>query len=412
MSAHAGSREALVRFPVAGDPELGLAGVRVIDWGQPALGARMTRAGPGANALGKDEEIEAAIRTERLYGGCRSAAPDGQLMVELLLADGQQISGRSYTLALVLAAQLARGCLPLLAGRCVIASGRVERDGAISPVGQMAEKLAAVGRALAEGAIAAPVLILARANLERLTSDEQGALRALTAGGLRYLSLTSLAELGPVWPPELLPVARPPPSPGRRSWGRPPVLPVAVAGAVALTLGLASVAVYLVQRTPATCAGLSSDPAVIARCWEPLPLTLQAACRVERQGGYRPWRPCPSGTCLAVADQFRLELTPGARGWLYVFHLDAVDQVLEDLGPGAAQQPVRPGEPLVLPSAGKTYHVDGRAAQEHFYALLTMRPINGLHVPGDAPRAALREFLDTVAERFMVCRDPLPPGPH
>ena len=185
VSTAADVRQASVQFPLAGDLDAGLGNVRVIDWNRPGLSARMTQTGPIAHQLGLDEEIETTIRTERMCGGCPASATDGQLMVEVMLGKRQSISGSSYTLALALADKIARGSLPLLADRTIVASGHVQRNGQVAPVGRLAEKLEVIARALARATISAPLLILPQANLAALTDAEQRLLDAVIAAGAR-----------------------------------------------------------------------------------------------------------------------------------------------------------------------------------------------------------------------------------
>ena len=419
MTRERGPRHALVHFPLAGDREHGLAAVRVIDWGQPGYYTRMTLAGPTAHELRKDEEIEAAIRTERLCGGCRSAVPDGQLMVELVVADGAQVYGASYTLALVLADKLARGCLPRLAGRTVIASGQVKRDGAVVAVGRMAEKLAALAHALAQRPQAAALLVLARANLEALTSEEQRLLQGLIASGLQCVGVAALAEMGSDWPPE----ARCEPGPvpfgspwrgwlgsrrraivGALNWRKPVLRPgwrkpwLAAALVTLLSGGL--MILYAMLSGP--CSRLSADPAVIERCWGSLPVTFRADCSVAHRNGDRSPRHCPSGTCLAAADAFSLEVRPAAAGWLYVYYFDAPGQVFEDLRSDPRPWLVQKDQRLPLTLPARINPPAGRPAQGRFFAVLTRAP---LPAPDGAAQPILREFLDVAAEEFVVCGD-------
>jgi len=226
----------------------------------------MTLAGPCAHELRKDDEIEDTIRTERLCGGCRSAVADGQLMVELVVADGAQICGASYTLALALADKLARGCLPRLADRTLIASGQVRHDGTITVVGRLAEKLDALERALTQRPIAAPPLVLPRGNPDALTTDEQ-LLQGLIAAGVRCEGVAALADMGSGWPPEPSAASRrDPPPPGWRvrrrtldrtgAVGRPTTPPVLTATNVSGWLS-----VYyddVVRRPPVTFPGLGT----------------------------------------------------------------------------------------------------------------------------------------------------------
>lgn len=169
---------------------------------------------------------------------------------------------------------------------------------------------------------------------------------------------------------------------------------------------LGGAVLYRMQATPSHCGELSADRDLVARCWRPLPLALGAECRVAHQGGYRPWRPCETGTCLAGSDQFRLVLEPVADGWLYAFHLDATDQVLEDLWSEQAPRRVRSGETIRLPAAGRSYHIDGRSAEERFFGLLTRRPLPE-PAASEAGGAMLTELVGRWAERFAICRDPV-----
>lgn len=397
-------RQAAVHFPLAGDRDNGLGTVRVIDWGRGGLTARMTLAGPVAHTMGADQEIEATIRTVRLCGDCHQSTADGPLMVELVLNELHQISGASYTLALAIADKMAHGCLPRLEGRSVVATGQVLNDGGIDSVGRIAEKLEVVKQALARASLATPLLVLPRANLDRLTETEQHLLGDLIAAGTRCEGVAALADMDAAWPPELRAepqraVAAPPSL--RRPWLALPVIAVLVV--------LSGATLHWMQEGSSHCGQLSADSDLVARCWGPLPLTLGAECRVEHLGGYRPWRPCESGTCLAGMDQFRLVLQSAADGWLYAFHLDATDQVLEDLWSAQAPRRVRSGETIRLPAAGRTYRIDGRSPNEHFFALLTRRPLPESTASG-ADSAVLAEVVDHWAERFTICREPVALG--
>ena len=420
MTREPGPRHALVHFPLAGDREHGLAAVRVIDWGQPGYYTRMTLAGPTAHELRKDEEIEATIRTERLCGGCRPAVPDGQLMVELVAADGAQVCGASYTLALVLADKLARGCLPRLAGRSLIASGQVKRDGAVVPVGRMAEKLAALARALEQRPIAAPLLVLARENLAALTTEEQSVLRGLIASGVQCVGVAALVDMGSDWPPE--PRSEPGPDPfaspwrgwfrkrrgaivGALDWRKPVPRPgwrkprLAAALVTLLIGGL----LILYSMLSGPCSSLSSDPAIIERCWGSLPVTFSGDCSVEHQNGDRPPRHCPSGTCLAADDTFSLEVRPAAAGWLYVYYADAQSPVFADLRPDPRPWLVHKDQRLPLTLPARINPPVGRPAQGRFFAVLTRAP---LPAADGAAQPVLNEFLDVAAEEFVLCGDP------
>jgi hypothetical protein len=419
-----GPRHALVHFPLAGAGKHDLAAVRVIDWGQPGSYTRMTLAGPCAHELRKDDEIEGTIRTERLCGGCRSAVADGQLMVELVVADGAQICGASYTLALALADKLARGCLPRLADRTLIASGQVRHDGTIAVVGRLAEKLDALERALTQRPIAAPLLVLPRGNLDALTTDEQQLLQGLIAAGVRCEGVAALADMGSDWPPEP-PAAsrRDPPPPGWRvrrrtldrtgAVGRPTTPPVLTAtnvsgwpkpwpAAAVVTALIGSVlALYYLLAGP--CASPSVDPAIIARCWGPLPVALLAKCRLEHGNGDRPARRCPSGTCLAADDEFSLEAKPTASGWLSVYYDDGAAEGLQDLRPQRRPWPVLGGQrlPLTLPERVNPPAV--RPLEGRFVAVLTRAPLPSAN---GTTQLLLRELLSAVGEEFVLCGDP------
>jgi hypothetical protein len=246
-------------------------------------------------------------------------------MVELVVAEGAQVCGASYTLALVLADKLARGCLPRLAGRNLIASGQVKRDGAVVPVGRMAEKLAALAHALAQRPQAAALLVLAREHLAALTSEEQRLLQGLIASGLQCVGVATLAEMGSGWPPEAHSEPGPNlfPSPwrgwlrkrrgavtGALDWSKPVLRPgwrKPRLAAALMTLLLGGLLI-LYSMLSGPCSRLSADPAVIERCWGSLPVTFGADCGVAHRNGDRSPRHCPSGTCLAAADAFSLEV--------------------------------------------------------------------------------------------------------
>ena len=388
------ARQGKVLFPLVGDRERGLGGVRVIDWGQSGLGSRMTQTGPTAHRLGKADEIEATIRSARLCSSCRSAAPDSVLMVELVLEAGQQITGTSYTLALALADLLARDCLPRLAGRTLVASGHVRADGAIAAVGRLAEKLEAIEQALQREQIPAPLLVLPQANLEQLGDTEQRLLDALTAVGTQVRGIAGLAALGPEWPAL---GSRRRPS-GRAAGARRTWLAAAAALAAIAVLG----GVALGRWTDHGCAAAASDPRTLERCTTPLPLELAAECRFAQRGGYRPWRGCADHSCLAERDQFRLLLRPGADGWLHVFHLERSDRTLEVLWPDRTPRRVRSGETIRLPETGRAYQLDGRADQEAFFALLLRDPLPDAF-SGEAD-AQLMQLLDARAVGLRICR--------
>ncbi|WP_295451389.1 hypothetical protein [uncultured Thiodictyon sp.] len=401
---------ALIYFPLAGDLEQGLAAVRVIDWGQLGSYTRLTQAGPRAHELHKDDEIEGTIRSERLCGGCRSGGATGQLMVELVVADGAQICGASYTLALALADRIARGCLPRLAGRMVIASGVVKRDGAIAAVGRMDEKLAALACELTRRPLAAPLLVLAQDTLDALTTDERQRLQGLIAAGVQCEGVAALAHMGSDWPPETAPG---PDSWWRRlltSWrrlARQPVPAVTTARGRSWRVRAAVLVIALIGgllvRPPIGCDRLSTDPATIERCWAPRPVILRADCAVQHQSGERTPRHCPSGTFLSAEDGFSLEVRPAAAGWLYVYYLDEAGGVLEDLRPNRKPWPVLAGQtlPLILP--GRISSSAGRPANGRFFAVLTREPLPALE---GAPAADLKQFLDAVADEFVLCGDP------
>lgn len=398
-------RQASVLFPLAGNRDRGLGTVRVIDWGRAGLSTRMTLAGPIAHKMGLDEEIEATIRAERLYGGCPPGTTEGPLMVELVLNELHQVSGASYTLALAIADKLTRGCLPRFTDRSIVVTGHVRSDGGIDAVGRIAEKLEIVKQALERGSIVAPMLVLPRANLDLLTAGEQQRLSDLIAAGTRCEWVAALEDMDAAWPAELpsvsdqavvVPVLSRMVS-SRMGW----VIAWLVIGVLVV---LSSVMVYQRQQAASLCDQLSTNRDVVARCWQPLPLILGAECRFEHQGGYRPWRLCESGTCLTGSDQFRLVARPAADGWLYAFHLDATDRLLEDLWPRQAPQWVRSGETIRLPLAGRTYHIDGRSAEERFFGLLTRRQLPD-STSSKASSTMLAEFMDHWAERFVMCRD-------
>lgn len=397
-------RQASVLFPLAGSRDQGLGAVRVIDWGRAGLSTRMTLSGPVAHKMGVDEEIEATIRAERLYGGCYPGTTEGPLMVELVLNELHHVSGASYTLALAIADKLTRGCLPRLTGRLVVATGHVRSDGRVDAVGRIAEKLEVVKHALERASIAAPTLVLPQANLDLLTAGEQRLLSDLIAAGARCEWVAALEDMDAAWPAEPQSVSDQAVAPessrmvsSRMGW-------VIVWLAIGVLVVLISVMVYQRHQAASLCGQLSTEREVVARCWQPLPLILAAECRFEHQGGYRPWRLCESGTCLTGADQFRLVARPAAEGWLYVFHLDATDRLLEDLWPQQTPQWVRSGETIRLPLAGRTYHIDGRSAEERFFGLLTRRQLPESTF-SEASSTMLAEFMDRWAERFVMCRD-------
>lgn len=401
VTKHNRVRKASVHFPLAGNCDQGLGSVRVIDWGRAGLNARMTLTGPKAHKMGADEEIEATIRTERLYGGCHPSTTDGPLMVELLLNELQQVSGASYTLALAIADKIARGCLPRLNGCSVVATGHVRSNGRIDSVGRIAEKLEVVKQTLARESFVTPLLVLPRANLDALTEEEQRLLNDLIAAGTRCEGVAALDDMNAAWPPE--PISGPDQAVVMSlslGWRRILLL------ALSVLVVLSGTALYQMHQALRPCGQLSVDSVLVARCWGPLPLTLSAECRIEHQGGYRPWRPCESGTCLAGSDQFRLVLQPAADGWLYAFHLDATDLVLEDLWSEQVPRRVRSGETIRLPSAGRTYRIDGRSAEERFFGLLTRRPLPE-STSSEVNSTILAELMAHWAERFATCRDPV-----
>lgn len=396
-----GVRKAAVHFPLAGNGGEDLGTVRVIDWGREGPSNRMTLTGPVAHKIGVDDAIEATVRTERLCGGGQPGPMRGPLMVELAPDSLNQISGASYTLALAIADKIARGCLPRLDDCTVIASGKVRSDGKIDAVGRIKEKLHVIKQALEAGALVTPILVLPRANLEALALEEQQLLNELVAAGVRCEGVAALEEMNAAWPSQQ--------SSGREQMAH--VLPTFRKGwiillVIASVLGLSvSLLFYQMNRVTDACRQLSSHPEIVARCWEVLPLQLDAEYRVEYQGGYRPWRAGESGTCLTVSDQFRLVLQPAADGWLYVFHLDTTDWVLDHLWPERAPRRVRSGETIRLPSTGRSYHIDGRAKSENFFALLTRQPLPAGTVKG-SPSTELAEFLERWAERFVLCHAP------
>ncbi|WP_295389546.1 hypothetical protein [uncultured Thiodictyon sp.] len=398
MTRQPGPRHALVYFPLAGDLDHGLAAVRVIDWDQPGSYTRMTQAGPCAHELRKDDEIEGIIRTERLCGGCRSAATTGQLMVELVVADGAQVCGASYTLALALADKLARGCLPRLAGWTVIASGVVKRDGSIGAVGRIDEKLAALEYALTRQPLAKPLLVLARDNLDALTTDERQRLRGLIAAGVQCVGVAALADMRPDWPRGRIP---PPPWWRRLLNGRRRAMAAVLGWRWQwLTVIIVTVAIlYYLWWSP--CGALSTDPAIIERCWAPQPVALRIDCSVQHLNGERTPRHCPSGTFLSEDDQFSLEVKPSAPGWLYVYYLDAAGQALDDLRPDGKPWPVLTGQRLPVTLPDRISSSAGRPANGRFLAVLTSKPL-----PEGAPAALLKPFLEAVAEEFVLCGDP------
>jgi len=410
---------ALIYFLLAGDPEHGLAAVRVIDWGQLGSYTRLTQAGPRAHELHKDDEIEGTIRSERLCGGCRSGGSAGQLMVELVVPDGAQLCGASYTLALALADRIARGCLPRLAGRTVIASGVVKRDGAIAAVGRMDEKLAALACELARRSLAAPLLVLAQDNLDALTTDERQRLQGLNAAGVQCEGVAALALMGSDWPPET--------GPGPHAWwhrwligwrrlaswpvsavttvrGRIWRVPTAVLVIVLIVL-IALIGGFSIRYCvpPRGCATLSTDPATIERCWASLPVTLRVDCAVQHQNGERAPRHCPSGTFLSAEDEFSLEVRPAAAGWLYVYYVDAGDPAFIDLRPNGQPWPVLAGQTLPLTLPERISAAAGRPANGRFFAVLRPEP---LPAPEGAPATALQALLDVAAEQFVLCGDP------
>lgn len=399
VSTAADVRQASVQFPLAGDLDAGLGNVRVIDWNRPGLSARMTQTGPIAHQLGLDEEIETTIRTERMCGGCPASATDGQLMVEVMLGKRQSISGSSYTLALALADKIARGSLPLLADRTIVASGHVQRNGQVAPVGRLAEKLEVIARALARATISAPLLILPQANLAALTDAEQRLLDAVIAAGARSEGVAALSDFTADWPSSAraaTALEMPRERAVNRRWIVLPVLGVCV------LLGM--LVLYQTGQSTDACARLPLQPDSATDCWEALPLSLQAECRLAHRGGYRPWRRCASGTCLAGADQFRLLLRPAADGWLHVFHLDTTDALLEDLWPDRKPRQVYAGESLRLPGSNRTYRIDGRSSQEHFFALLSRHPIPESS-GSDAFAAELLTLLAKRGEQLTICRE-------
>lgn len=397
-------RQASVWFPLAGSRDQGLGAVRVIDWGRTGLGTRMTLTGPVAHKMGVDEEIEATIRAERLYGGCHPGTTAGPLMVELVLNELHQVSGASYTLALAVADKLTRGCLPRLTGRSVIATGHVRSDGRIDAVGRIAEKLEVVTQALEQGSIVAPMLVLPQANLDLLTAEEQRLLSALTAAGTRCEWVATLEDMDAAWPMEPRSVSDQAMAPESSRMASSRTAWVVAWLAIGVLVVPSSVMVYQRHQAASLCGQLSMEQEVVAHCWRPLPLILTAECRFEHQGGYRPWRLCASGTCLTGSDQFRLVARPAAEGWLYVFHLDATDRLLEDLWPQQTPQWVRSGETIRLPLAGRTYHIDGRSAKERFFGLLTRRQLPESTF-SEASSTMLAEFMERWAERFVLCRD-------
>jgi hypothetical protein len=399
---------ASVYFPLAGDLDRGLAQVHVIDWGEHPH-TRLTHAGPNANQLQKDDEIERTIRTERLCGGCRPVVAAGQVMVELKLADGAQICGASYTLALALADKLARGCLPGLADRTVIASGVVKHDGSIAAVGRIDEKLAGLARTLTRQPMPAPLLVLPRANLDVLTTEARHLLRGLIAAGVQCVGVADLAEMESPWPRETE-TTGPGPDPIMlrvRDWlnrrlgmptkvfGRWWRLILAVVVVAALILGL------LIWLPPPLCAKLSTDPAIIEQCWAPALVTFRADCTMDHLSGGPIPRHCPSGTCLAADDAFSLEVRPTADGWLAAYYVDAAGQVWEDLRPDHRPWSVRKDQKLPLTLPTRTNPPAVRPPRARFYAVLTRAPL-----PEGATPVQLRSFLDAVAEIFVLCGDP------
>ncbi len=431
MTMDAGPRHAAVHFLLAGDPERGLAAVRVIDWGQAGSYTRMTLAGPAAHELGKDEEIESTIRAERLCGGCRPRHPDGQLMVELEVGEGQQLCGGSYTLALALADKRARGCLPRLEGRMLIASGRVKRDGSVVAVGRLADKLAALQQALARRPGADPLLILARGNLEGLSAEERGLLDDLGAAGLGCAGVASLAELGPDWAPCRAPdrasnaedeAVRDPSPPGRgvpglldgirsRTGGLTAALGWALHGlgrvphgAGLAALVLLTVAVLAVHPqglgTGADpCASPPEDPEVLAYCLGLPPPQVLGECWHERPGGEASWRPCPSGAPLAESDRLRLQITSAERGFIHIFHLNGSAPRLID------QKPLRADETITWPLPGRLGRAPCGAAKERVFVVAASERLPGLDVQTGSSWSIDRESLERIAEPFVVCRD-------
>jgi hypothetical protein len=173
------------------------------------------------------------------------------------------------------------------------------------------------------------------------------------------------------------------------------------AGAAVTVLGGGVLALYGLLSGP--CARLSADPAIIERCWGPLPVTFRADCSLDHQNGDRPPRRCPSGTCLAADDAFSLEVKPTAAGWLAVYYLDAAGEVLEDLRPDRRPWPVLAGQRLPLTLPARISPPAARPAKGRFLAMLTREPLPS--AVGATP-SGLKEFLDPVAEEFVLCGDP------
>lgn len=402
--------EALVRFPLVGGQAAGLAMVKVLSWGRVARGDRFTKAGGNAHDLGKAEEIEAIVRAERLYGHQDPQREHPEHVVELELPAGTRLSGTSYGLALALADRGARGGLPNPGGRALIASGHVEHDGRISAIGGLQAKLSLIAQHLGNDEhLAAPVLMLPRANVERADASESAALAALTARGVAVIALERLddarlaADPGGPFALPLADHARPGTEAApRRAWTRISAARWLLAAAMAGVGLLAFAGVRLLDADRQACAAADADSTAAARCWQVAGLDAALECRWAEGDGWSPWQPCSSGECLGPRDKFRLRLSPSRDGWLYAWHRDDDDATTTSLLPSHAHIPVRGGASVLIPEQGQSMQWSGDARYERFFALLSARPIAPMTGP-DAP--LVRARLTPIAQQLLICHD-------